>query len=94
MEKDKFKTKVIFKMETYGENKDTWESCVAFFPEQQYSSKHDRIECYSHIGQHSGADIAYMNECKLATPEEYHDLKNELENGLGYNLKIEKDITE
>ena len=33
---------------------------------------------YSHIGQHSGICQEYINESRLATEEEYKDLKEEL----------------
>ena len=49
---------------------------VAFIPETSVS--YGRICCYQHIGQHSEAALAYYNQTKKATFEEYKDLFEEL----------------
>lgn len=75
-------TKVMFLVnENDPENPDVF----AYFPE----IKHQGIyrTAYSHIGQHSAVHPDYANESRQATPEEYLDLKTELE-GIGYNLEI------
>lgn len=43
--------------------------------------------CYAHLGQHGSAHTDYFMECEPATPEQYKDLAQELEN-IGYNLTI------
>lgn len=84
-------TKVIFLVnERDGEHTDVF----AYFPELN-SDENGRFKTsYSHIGQHSACDPEYAKESRLATPEEYTELKNELE-GIGYNLDvIDNDINE
>ena len=59
---------------------------IALFPEEP----HNDILCssYMHVGQHSGASYhGVIDITTKATPEEYGDLKTELES-IGYNLKI------
>jgi len=68
-----------------------WEDCIdsdvfAYFPNTTFDSKGNKAS-YSHIGQHSACSEEYAKGCKLATPNEYNDLKNELE-GLHYRLII------
>jgi len=79
-------TRVIFKMTPikyfYPESE-----CIAFLLDcdaNRYS-----VLSYMHIGQHGEASIYFMRDCKLATPEQYEDLKSELES-LGYILSIRK----
>lgn len=63
------------------------EDLFAYFPELDYNISGTSKVCYSHIGQHSGVGPEYVKECRVATPEEYKDLFQELEN-LGYKLQI------
>ncbi len=82
MEENEQQTKVMFLVnENDPENPDVF----AYFPE----IKHQGIyrTAYSHIGQHSAIHPDYANESRQATPEEYQELKTELE-GIGYNLEI------
>jgi hypothetical protein len=85
MEKDTVKTKVIFrvfKCENKGE-------VIAIFPEIPTSIFANHCESYMNIGQHSACDpIGIVSMTKLAKPEEYANLKAELENSYGYNLEI------
>jgi len=47
------------------------------------------MSCFAHIGQHSACDLGWYNQTRPATPEEYADLKRELESApYGYKLKI------
>jgi hypothetical protein len=84
MKKDTNKTKVIFRY---------WrDSIIAIFPEELGNNEVYTCNSYQHIGQHSTCDpegITEDKDSRLATPEEYHDLKIELES-LGYNLQIIK----
>lgn len=80
-------TKVVFLMDKAEEGVNS--TPFAFFPEDRYTNNHnnDHFESYAHVGQHSPCQLAYAKACELATPEQYNDLKRELE-GLGYNLEI------
>lgn len=94
MKKDTEKTKVRFYIER-GSNDDVF----AYFPDMQYYggvSKKEAGEygfdlkmrsCYQHIGQHSACHPGYVRGLKKATPDQYKDLKEELES-IGYNLEI------
>lgn len=46
------------------------------------------VSCYQHLGQHSGCMWDINNFSKKATFEQYKDLKLDLENNFGYNLKV------
>lgn len=86
MKKDKHITEVKFLIENdYDAEFDS--EVFAYFPNDWYN--HDNLlrTSYAHIGQHSACHIDYAKECKEATPEQYKDLKAELES-IGYNLKI------
>ncbi len=82
MEKDKNKTKVIFRKFKDGD-------IIAVFPESSHKP-HYTTGCYMHIGQHGDCDYNHIvKTCKLATEAEYKDLFNELES-IGYNLDVRK----
>ena len=84
MKTDKHKTKVKFLVnEREKENPDLF----AYFPEEDFDRQGKFKNCYSHVGQHSSAHPDYANESREATPEEYNDLKEELES-IGYNLEL------
>ena len=57
----------------------------AYFPEEIHNGEYRTG--YSHVGQHSAVHPDYASESREATPEEYQDLKAELE-GVGYNLEV------
>jgi hypothetical protein len=83
VEQDTEKTKVLFRMDKYGEHKEV----TAIFPDLW---EHDGLTCYAHIGQHGKASVQWVyNHTRPATPEEYAELKKELE-GLGYNLLVRR----
>jgi len=84
MKTDKHKTKVKFLVnETDKKNPDLF----AYFPEEDFDRKGINKTCYSHVGQHSSCGLIYAEQSRKATPEEYNDLKEELES-IGYNLDI------
>lgn len=59
---------------------------VALFPEVEGAP--GTCNCYVHVGQHGSAHYHHViQKTKRATPEEYADLKTELES-IGYTLKI------
>jgi hypothetical protein len=59
----------------------------AYFPEEDYDNAGKFKTGYSHVGQHTAVSPEYAAESRLATPEEYADLKAELES-IGYNLEV------
>lgn len=68
------KTKVIFrKFRDNGE-------IIALFPEEPGTLDIDTCSSYMHNGQHASASVRLMDITDPATPEEYADLKRELEN--------------
>jgi hypothetical protein len=65
---------------------------VAIFPQLKYNKRlygNSELVCYAHIGQHSSCrkEWAYDKKHKLATPDQYKDLKKELKDA-GYILKV------
>ena len=60
----------------------------AYFPDENHDASGKYKMGYSHIGQHSAVDPQYAAESRPATPEEYDELKNELEQHVGYTLDI------
>ena len=89
MNKDTEQTKVIFRVD----ERDKGFEVLAVFPEMAGDMNPYRTcTCYAHIGQHSSCDVFVVDWTRPAKPEEYEDLKQELES-LGYNLKIVKRMT-
>lgn len=83
-------TKVIFRKK-YWKDTRTWE-VMAFFPECHVVP--GNIMCYAHVGQHSEASYDFYMSTKPCTPEEYADLKRELETCCEYDdLKVVKKVT-
>ena len=68
-------------------NKDAWSGeIIALFPDLYEMT--GRILSYMRVGQHGMADYSHViGMTTKATPEEYSDLKTELES-IGYVLKI------
>ena len=62
---------------------------IALFPEIKWDRQGLFCSSYMHIGQHGSADYGIIRITKPATPEEYSDLKAELES-IGYTLKIRR----
>jgi hypothetical protein len=82
MEKDKHITEVVFRFDkTYG--------VYALFPYEIEGIA--TCLSYAHVGQHSAANYQNcVNTTRPATEAEYKDLFNELENSVGYKLKVIK----
>ena len=85
MERDIEKTVVVFRKFLDGD-------VIAIFPEMQANEKPCDCGSYMHIGQHGAVSYLFTRASKPASPEEYADLKVELES-IGYNLDIKKKIT-
>jgi len=82
MLKDTHKTKVIFRrFKNDG-------SVIAIFPEMP-GTNNWAFDCgsYEHIGQHGACSVHIAEIATLATPEEYKDLRAELES-IGYDLEV------
>lgn len=73
------KTPVTFKMEDGRP--------IAVFYKEQGTTDPDTRTCYTSQTQHSYGTRQYFNRLKRATPEQYGDLKQELES-IGYNLLV------
>ena len=82
MEKDTEITEVIFRKYCDGQVF----ALFPYIPEFRYGTCMD----YMHIGQHGTAHLGIIQNTKLATESEYLDLFNELENQVGYKLRILK----
>lgn len=80
------KTKVLF---LYNDKEN---DLFAYFPEEHYYHKghedyNEMFVCYAHVGQHSSCNKRYADDSRIATEEEYNDLKEELLS-IGYELEI------
>jgi len=87
MEKDDYKTDVIFRVDT---TKDFKGDVVAVFPHDVQTYKGD-VGYYVHVGQHAQGDYQrLLDTSRLATEQEAKDLRAELEINYGYNFNILK----
>jgi hypothetical protein len=85
MKQDTQKTEVIFRVDT---TKDYAGAITAIFPYQVETYK-GNVGMYAHVGQHGHGDYQTMlGMSRPAGPEEYNDLKKEMENNYGYNFKV------
>lgn len=85
------KTKVIFRKWPNG-------NIIALFPEEVENHKITLCNSYEHVGQHGLADPSYIISVTYpAKPEEYADLKKELENygpeDAHYDLEVRQKYT-
>lgn len=80
------KVDIIFRVDT---SKDFKGTVFALFP-HDCDSFDGGVTTYQHLGQHSVADYNYcIATSKLATPEQYADLKAEMES-IGYEINVVK----
>ncbi len=91
-----FATKVIFRRfkggrTRRGHTRAGEGQTIALFP-YEIATKDGMIQSYMHIGQHSPVCPTLIHDTKPATPEQYADLKVELES-LGYLLDIKKRVS-
>jgi hypothetical protein len=87
---DTHKTKVVFRRYRAAEDRELTgaSGVIALFPDDVEPG--GLVGCYVRKGQHGSADYGLVLEHTTpASPEEYADLKEELES-IGYNLKIVK----
>ena len=89
---NKVKTRVVFKIippDDYG-NKVGWtetKEVIAFLLDAPADC--GNILTYMHVGQHAEATVDFYRHCWTASPDEYADLKAELE-VIGYELIVLK----
>ena len=85
---DDHETPVLFRIERRKGGEVT-----AVFPCEPDDMSGDSMTCYAHIGQHGGCSFEWLanGNHRRATPEEFADLKRELESApYGYRLKVYK----
>ncbi len=64
---------------------------IALFPEIACDTLGYNCQSYMHVGQHGAASPQIViSKTKLATPDEYAVLEDELQRAVGYDLKIIK----
>lgn len=80
------KDKVVF----YNDGVFIGDSVFAVFPYMTGTIDPHTMQMYAHVGQHGSACMDYLDECRLATPDQYRHLKSELE-GIGYDLEVLED---
>jgi hypothetical protein len=62
---------------------------TAVFPCEPHDMSGDTMSCYVHVGQHGACHMAWYQKTVAAKPDEYADLKHELESApYGYRLKV------
>jgi hypothetical protein len=89
MVQDTETTNVAFYIASY--SADFTEVLAVFVDEIETNKPKDDVyfSCYAHLGQHSTCSQSFIAEnCRKATQEEYQELFNELENSVGYKLKV------
>lgn len=77
-------TEMLFRKDKEGD-------IVAIMPYEIYSRNF--VDSYQHCGQHSACHLSFIEDTTPATPEEYADLKRELE-GIGYNVKVIRKVNQ
>lgn len=85
MKKDTERTTVIFRKFRQGD-------IIALFPEIQADQSRGNCQSYQHTGQHSAASYRLVDDTKLAIPEEFMPLADELYS-IGYKLNTRKRIS-
>lgn len=67
--------------------------CDAIMPTIPGTNDAATMTCYAHIGQHGSCHQNWIQSTRPATPEEYADLKAELESApYGYRFKVYRRI--
>lgn len=87
-QQDTEETPVVFRI---GRRKDG--EVTAVFPCEPAAIDGRTMTCYAHVGQHGGCSHQFVRSSRRAKPEEYADLKAELESApYGYRLKVYKRV--
>ena len=91
-QQDAEETPVIFRV--HRSPKTHGSEVTAVFPCEPADRLGNKMSCYAHIGQHGACDFGWYYETRPAMPDEYADLKRELESApYGYRLKVYRKIT-
>lgn len=86
---DTDETPIVFRKSRRKEPEGRAAEVTAVFPCEPADYQGQLMTCYAHIGQHGGCDLGWYNQTRAAKPEEYADLKRELESApYGYRLKV------
>lgn len=87
-------TPVVFRMFRAGRDTYKERDCIAVMYEDLGDYSEHTCASYIHIGQHGACDPRLVvRGSRLATPEEYRSLKDELEAApYGYRLQVRKRI--
>lgn len=92
-EPDTTETPVVFRASRRKEPEGRGAEITAVFPCEPATLGNDDMTCYAHVGQHGACHQGWINSTRAAKPEEYADLKRELESApYGYRLKVYRRI--
>ena len=90
---DADETPVVFRASRRKEPEGRAAEITAVFPCEPATLQGFDMSCYAQIGQHGACGQGWYNGTRAAEPEEYADLKRELESApYGYRLKVYKRI--
>jgi hypothetical protein len=85
---------VIFRSITFKEPEGRAAEITAVFPTMPGTYDDATMACYAHLGQHGICDLGWYNRTRAAKPNEYADLKRELEAApYRYRLKVYRRMT-
>jgi hypothetical protein len=88
---DTNETPVLFRRSRRKEPEGLAAEVTAVFPCEPSDYLGRAMTCYAHVGQHGSCNLGWYHTTRAATPEEYADLKRELESApYGYRLKVYK----
>lgn len=73
-------TRIIFRKKFWKDSGE-WQ-VIAFFPDERANV--GMVQSYVHDGQHGEASIDFYRSTKKCSPDEYEDLRKELEDVVGY----------
>lgn len=84
---DEHETPVLFRV--HRSPKKHGAEVTAVFPCEPHDTAGRYMTCYAHIGQHGSCGLEWYYQTRPAKPEEYDDLRRELESyPYGYRLKV------
>src|ERR1700760_3682255 len=84
---DRAATPVVFRV--HPSPKEHGSEVIAVFPCEPADMDGQTMTCYAHVGQHGACSQDWYNQTRPARPEEYADLKAELESApYSYRLRV------
>jgi hypothetical protein len=85
--KDAHETPVLFRVHRYPKTHGA--EVTAVMPAEPADCAGKYMTCYAHVGQHGACDYGWYRLTRPATPQEYEDLKRELESEpYGYRFRV------